>query len=114
MPISGRTDRAARRTAASAPGLAITLPFMITRPSDGSSSSARQRRSVVLPEPLGPTMHTTSRSATASETRVSTWLEPNRLETLSAAMIGAPAIDRVPVASMAAPVRACHITVLYA
>ena len=89
---------------------------MITRPSDGSSSSARQRSSVVLPEPLGPTTHTTSRSATASETRVRTWLEPNRFETLSAAMIGAPAIDRVPVALRWAArlSRACHITVLYA
>ena len=71
---------------------------MVTRPSDGSSSSARQRSSVVLPEPLGPMTHTTSRSETASETRVRTWLDPNRFETPSAAMIGAPAIDRPSVA----------------
>src|SRR5919198_5240749 len=71
----------------------MRVPFMVTRPSEGSSSSARQRSSVVLPEPLGPTTHTTSRSATASDTRLRTWLRPNRFETPSAAMIGARAID---------------------
>ena len=94
MPMSGRTERAARRIAASGFGWAIAAPFMVTRPSDGVSSRARQRSSVVLPEPLGPTMHTTSRSETASDTRVRTWLGPNRFEMPSAAMIGAPAIDR--------------------
>ena len=104
--------------AASGLGWAITAPFMVTRPSDGTSSKARQRSRVVLPEPLGPTTHTTSRSETASETRVRTWLEPNRFETPSAAMIAAAGIARSSrrvAANGSLPcVRTCHITVLYA
>ena len=72
MPMFGRTARAARRTAASAFGVAITWPLMVTVPSEGTSSRARHRSKVVLPDPLGPTTHTTSRSETASETRVKT------------------------------------------
>jgi hypothetical protein len=100
MPMSGRTVRAARLMAASGLGCAITVPCMVTRPSDGSSSRARQRSSVVLPEPLGPTMHTTSRSESASDTRVSTWLVPNRFDTPSAAMIGVTAAARVSAVSL--------------
>ncbi len=50
----------------------IGTPCITTRPSLGVSSSAKQRSNVVLPEPDGPTMQTTSRSITGSETRVST------------------------------------------
>jgi hypothetical protein len=39
-------------------------------------------------------MQTTSRSITGSETRVSTWCSPNFLLTLSAAMMGVPAMRR--------------------
>jgi len=73
-------------------GVEIGTPCITTRPSLGVSSSAIQRSSVVLPEPLGPTMQTTSRSITGRQTRVSTWWSPNFFDTPSATMIGAPAI----------------------
>jgi hypothetical protein len=90
MPMWGRTARAARLTTASARGAAIVTPFIVTCPSDGSSSSARQRNSVVLPEPLGPTTQRTSRWRTASDTRVSASWDRTRLLTSFAAMIATP------------------------
>ena len=70
----------------------MVLPCMTMRPSLTASSRAKQRNSVVLPEPLGPMTQSTSRSITGRLTRVSTWLAPNFLEIPSATMIGAPAI----------------------
>ena len=93
MPMSERTARAALRTWRSGSGVEIAVPCMTMRPSLGFSSSARQRSSVVFPEPEGPTTQTTSRSITGNDTRVSTWFAPNRLVTSSATMIGVPAID---------------------
>ena len=79
---------------ARSPGVEIAVPCMTMRPSLGVSSNAMQRSSVVLPDPLGPTTQTTSRSITGSDTRVSTWLVPNVLLTPSATMIGVPAMFR--------------------
>ena len=79
MPMSERTARAAAFTGFSCSGVEIAVPCITMRPSLGVSSRAMQRSSVVLPEPLGPTMQTTSRSITGSETRVSTWCSPNFL-----------------------------------
>ena len=64
MPMSERTARAAALIGWSGSGVEIAVPSMTMRPSLGVSSRARQRSSVVLPEPLGPTTHTTSRSIT--------------------------------------------------
>src|ERR1700716_4315604 len=88
IPISGRTARAARRSAESGLGEAIVVPRMLTRPALGFSSSARQRSRVVLPEPDGPITQTMSFSATGRLTCRSTSLLPKLLETWSAAMIG--------------------------
>src|SRR5262249_49160388 len=79
MPISGRTARAARRTAASALGVAITWPLMVTLPSDGSSSSARHRSRVVLPDPLGPPPPPRSAAETARQTAGNPLLVPKAL-----------------------------------
>ena len=64
MPMSERTARAAALICRSGWGVEIAVPSMTMRPSLGISSSARQRSNVVLPEPLGPTTQTTSRSIT--------------------------------------------------
>ena len=88
MPISERTALAAALISRSGWAVEIGVPSMTMRPSLGSSSSAKQRSSVVLPEPEGPTTQTTSRSITGNDTRVSTWFVPNRLVTPSARMIG--------------------------
>ena len=72
MPMSERTARAAALICRSGWGVEIVVPSMTMRPSLGISSSARQRSNVVLPEPLGPTTQTTSRSITGRRTRVST------------------------------------------
>ena len=95
MPMSERTARAAALIWLSGSGVEIAVPCMTMRPSLGVSSRARQRSSVVLPEPRGPTTQTTSRSITGSETRVSTWCVAERLVTPSATMIGVPAIAHV-------------------
>src|SRR5579872_2235734 len=92
MPMSERTARAAARILASGCGVAMALPSITMRPSLGVSNRAMQRSSVVLPDPEGPTMQTTSRSITGSDTRVSTWCSPNFFDTASATMIGAPVI----------------------
>src|ERR1700738_5308998 len=88
MPISGRTARAARRSAESGLDEQIVVPRIVTRPALGCSSSARQRNSVVLPEPDGPITQTMSFSATCKLTRRRTSLGPKLLETSSAAIIG--------------------------
>ena len=67
-----RTARAAALVLRSARGEEIVIPCITTWPSLGISRSARQRSRVVLPEPDGPTMQTTSRSVTARLTLVST------------------------------------------
>ena len=72
MPISERTARPAALTGFSCAGVEMVVPCMTMRPSLGVSSKAKQRSSVVLPEPEGPTTQTTSRSMTGSDTRVST------------------------------------------
>ena len=89
MPMSERTARPAALTCLFGAGVEMGTPCITTRPSLGSSSRARQRSSVVFPEPDGPTTHTTSRSETSSETRVSTWLAPKRLVMPSARIRGA-------------------------
>src|SRR4051812_313715 len=50
-----------------------------------------QRRSVVLPEPLGPMTTTASPRATASETSFSTFTAPNDFDTRRTAIIGGAA-----------------------
>src|SRR5437016_10715673 len=53
-----------------------------------SSSRLMQRKSVVLPEPLGPITTTTSPGLTASETPRSTSMAPKRLRRLVISRIG--------------------------
>ena len=92
MPMSDRTARAARFCAASGSAELIATPFMMTRPPLGSSSKARQRSNVVLPEPDGPITQTTSCSATGRLTPQRTSCAPKCLLIFSAAMIDAAPI----------------------
>jgi hypothetical protein len=54
--MSKRTNLAASRTSFDGFDVANVTPFMIIRPPVGASSNARQRSSVVLPDPDGPIM----------------------------------------------------------
>ena len=51
-----------------------------------------QRRNVVLPEPDGPMMQTTSPRATSSDTLRRQWMRPKYFSTSSALTIGASAV----------------------
>src|SRR5512143_827472 len=62
-------------------------------PADGCSRKLRQRRNVLLPEPLRPIMTTTSRGITDSETPCKTCSIPNHLWSLSTVIIGSAFIS---------------------
>src|SRR5215470_3281526 len=52
-------------------------PATRTSPSVGDISPARMRRSVLLPQPLGPTSDTNSPCSMPSETERSAWISPS-------------------------------------
>ena len=60
-------------------GWVSSMPSTNTLPSEGVSSMLTQRRSVLLPDPDGPMMQTTSPLVTDRSIPRSTWLDPNRL-----------------------------------
>src|SRR5438093_1415670 len=71
-------------------GLALaTAPSSRTSPSDGRSSSASSRSSVLFPEPLGPTIATAAPDATAKRSRSSTMRPSYRCRTPTSSSIGA-------------------------
>src|SRR5512143_3668842 len=75
-------------------GVAVTLsPSMAIFPADGCSRKLRQRRKVLLPDPLRPIMTTTSRGITDSETPCKTCSSPNHLWSLSTVTIGSALIS---------------------
>src|SRR5215831_6426582 len=74
-------------------------PATRTSPPVGEINPARMRRSVLLPQPLGPTSDTNSPCSMLSETERSAWISPsstsNVLPTLSSSMkLIAPALSR--------------------
>ena len=70
IPMRWRT----RRTSGSVSG--TTAPSSSTRPPSSFSSALVQRRSVDLPEPLGPIRHITSPLLTCSDTPLSATKSP--------------------------------------
>lgn len=89
MPMSDLTALAAARSAREPLGCEMVVPLIATRPFDGVSSSARHRSRVVLPEPDGPMMHTTSPALMPSETACKTVSAPKSFDSASAAIRGA-------------------------
>src|ERR1700676_4450021 len=57
-------------------------------PPSMGASPLMQRNSVLLPDPLGPQITTTSACVTLRVTCFRTWLEPNHLSTQSISIIG--------------------------
>ena len=64
----GNSDGSWNTTCRSRPGPVTGLPSASTRPASGVVSPAMMSRNVDLPQPLGPTRHTTSPAATCIET----------------------------------------------
>ena len=93
IPISGRTFLAAPRTSGDGLACDTVVPSITMRPSDGASSKAMHRSSVVLPEPLGPMMQVDCPVPSARSTLFRTVWRPKRLTTASAASTG-PAPER--------------------
>src|SRR5689334_1830999 len=63
-----------------------SLPEMKTAPESATSSPAITRRSVDLPDPLGPSSAVSEPLATSTETSSSATKSPNRLVTLRASI----------------------------
>ena len=84
------TERCSGVTNTSAAGSSTTVPPISMRPSSMGSSPARQRISVVLPAPLGPSTATTSPGSTASATRRSSGPRATPTSALQAHALTAP------------------------
>src|SRR5687767_8622913 len=80
----------------------ICFPPMRILPEVSVSSPAMMRRSVVFPQPEGPSSETNSPSRISSDTSFSAWKEPNSLRTRSMTM---SAMDQAPLFARNAPDR---------
>ena len=70
------------------PSPATPRPLTATRPASGVSKPAITRRSVVFPEPLGPSSATSSPCSTRSVAPSTARVRPKRLSTPRASIAG--------------------------
>src|SRR5678815_2483540 len=89
MPVFILTSCTSWRCSFPFPPASTFSPSTSIVPNEGSSRKLIQRNKVLLPEPLRPIRHTTSRGATSIETSLRTCRRPKYLSSLVTRTIGA-------------------------
>src|SRR5215207_1643179 len=89
MPVFRRTSWTSSRRSFPFAAASTFSPSTSMEPKDGSSRKLMHRNNVLLPEPLRPMIHTSSRGATSTEICFSTCKRPKYLSRLEIRTMGA-------------------------